>query len=119
MHKTEKYITHIFKLFDISPIDSGGITKLLVYILWGTNALLFLCKDINFVPEISDTYYKSEQSVQCTVLKKISNTDVYIENSAFVNVCNFVIILHYDFELPIHEVITLPRDRSPPSVLFS
>ena len=119
MHRLLKYFNKLAVLFDISPFDTGGITKLLVYIIWGSNALLFLGKDINFTPEFFNAGNNSEYSIQCTVLKKVSSTDLYIENITFVKVSNIVVILPYDYELPILDVITLPRDRSPPSQLFT
>lgn len=119
MQKPEKYIKKLAGFFDISPIESGGIAKLLVYGLWGINALLFLGKDIDFTPEFVSTSGSSHLSIQCTVLKKVSNSDLYIENFTFVKVYNIVVLLPYDYELPILDVITLPRDRSPPAALFS
>jgi hypothetical protein len=119
LHRLFKYYNKLADFFDISPIDTGGITKLLVYALWGINALLFLGKDINFTPESYYAGYNSVQSIQCTVLKKVSTTDLYIENFTLVKVSNIVVILPYDYELPILDVITLPRDRSPPSRLFT
>lgn len=119
MQKTGKYFNKLSNFLDISPIEPGGITKLLIYALWGINALLFLNKDIGFTPEFNDPTSSSGQSIQCTVLKKVTTTDLYIENYTFVKVSNFVFIFPYDYELPILDVITLPRDRSPPSQLFS
>jgi hypothetical protein len=119
LHRLIKYFNKLANIFDISPIDTGGITKLLVYIIWGSNALLFLGKDINIAPEFFNAGSNSVLSIQCTVLKKVSNTDLFINNFTFVKVSNIVVILPYDYELPILDVITLPRDRSPPSQLFT
>jgi hypothetical protein len=119
LQKTGKYFYKLSNFLDISPIEPGGITKLLVYALWGLNALLFLNKDIGFTLEYNDYISSSGQSIQCTVLKKVTTTDLYVEFYTFVKVSNYVVILPYDCELPILDVITLPRDRSPPSQFFS
>jgi hypothetical protein len=94
------------------------MAKLLIYAIWGINALLFLGKDINIAPEHFFTK-NSNESIQCTILKKVSTADLYIENITFVKIQHVVVILPYDYELPILDVITLPRDRSPPPKLFS
>jgi hypothetical protein len=104
--------------FNISPFGPGGLSKLLVYAVWGINALLFLSKDIDFK---SENYSPGSCSyeTQCTVLKKIAETDLYIGNFTLLKVSPIVLIFPCDYELPLFDVITFPKDRSPPSLFFS
>ncbi len=118
MVRFSKYFGRYIHKFDISPIESGGLTKFIIYAVWSINALLFLCKDINLNPEFFFSH-NSKESIQCTILKKVSTADIYIEDITFVKTQHVVVILPYDYVLPILDVITLPRDRSPPSKLFS
>ena len=107
--------THIRRLlnkFDVSPIESGGISKLLVYVIWGINALVFLGKDL-IIDHNSCTIYNDCCSV-CTVTKKISTADLYVESISFINTTYFIVISSFDYELPSYDVITVIRDRSPP-----
>ncbi len=119
MHGFEKYLKKLTELFDVSPIESGGITKILVYSVWGINALIFLGKDIDFTPDFCGAPHSCIHSSLCTALKKVSSTDLYIEHFTFVSESQFVVISSYDYELPVHDVIPLPRDRSPPVKPFS
>jgi hypothetical protein len=46
MNKRLKYLFHLVRRIDVSPIDGGNVGKLMIFLLWGINALLFLGKDI-------------------------------------------------------------------------
>ena len=118
MNRLAKYLYKAVLKFNVSPIGPGGLSKLLVYAFWGINALLFLGQGINlesksFSPR-TDSY-----TTQCTILKKVADTDLYVGDFTLLNVSPITVILPYDCNLPLYDVITIPKDRSPPSVLFS
>jgi hypothetical protein len=119
LHRLEKYLNWLIRFFDISPLETGGMVKILVYALWGFNALLFLGKDIDFTCEQLNFSAGKSITIQCTVLKKVSNTDLYVENFTVVKQTIYVVILPDDYILPICDVISQPRGRSPPYILFS
>jgi len=107
-----RHIQKLFNRIDVSPIESGGISKLLVYVIWGINALVFLGKDL-IIEHNNFTVYNDCCSV-CTVTKKISTADLYAESITFINTTYFIVISSFDYELPSYDVITVIRDRSPP-----
>jgi hypothetical protein len=104
--------------FNVSPIGPGGLSKLLIYAFWGINALLFLGQDINFESKNFSPGVDSYTTL-CTILKKIADTDLYVGNFTLLEVSPIVVILPCDYDLPLYDVITIPKDRSPPSLLFS
>ena len=118
MFRLAKYLYKAVSKFNVSPIGPGGLSKLLIYAFWGINALLFLGQGIDFesknIPPGADSY-----TTQCTILKKVADTDLYIGNFTLLKVSPIVVILPYDYDLPLYDVITIPKDRSPPSLLFS
>ncbi len=118
MFRLAKYLYKAVLKFNVSPIGPGGLSKLLIYAFWGINALLFLGQGIDFesknIPTGPDSY-----TTQCTILKKIADTDLYIGNITLLKVSPIAVILPCDCNLPLYDVITLPRERSPPSLLFS
>lgn len=118
MNRLAKYLYKAVFNFNISPFGPGRFSKLLVYTLWGINALLFLSKDIDFKSEnYSPGIYSYE--TQCTVLKKVAETDLYIGSFTLLKVSPIAVLLPYDCNLPLYDVITIPKDRSPPSLFFS
>jgi hypothetical protein len=112
MESPFRYIRKLFSRFDVSPIESGGITKTVVFVIWGINALFFLGKDL-IIEHNSSSIYSDCCSV-CTVTKKISTADLYVESISFINTTYFIVISSFDYELPSYDVITVIRDRSPP-----
>lgn len=51
-----KQINKKVKKFDISPFSNGGYIKLLLYLIWGINAAVFICHD-----KQAEKNYDSEQ----------------------------------------------------------
>lgn len=118
MYRLAKYLYKAVFNFNVAPIGPGGLSKLLVYAFWGINALLFLGQEINFESKSFSPGIHSYQS-QCTVLKKVADKDLYVENFTLLEISPIAVIFPYDCNLPLYDVITIPKDRSPPSLLFS
>jgi hypothetical protein len=98
--------------FDISPIDHGGLSKFFMFIIWGLNAIIFIgeynCEEQK---HCSANY---DNCIVCTVTKKITKAELYIENTFLIDSREFIIISSYDFEIPQHDVIIKPTGRAPP-----
>jgi|SRR6266498_989961 len=111
MKKISKFIFHLYKKLDISPISPGGLSKEFIVLFWGLNAVFFLASGLTAKHYIDP---KDDASVCCTITKKISSTDLYTEETHIVNTSAYVIISSTDFELPESEFIIVPAERGPP-----
>jgi hypothetical protein len=110
-----KYYIFLKKGFNISPLDTGGAVRLLLYAVWGFNVLIFLSHDFSDYSEKTDSG-KPDHSIYCTVLKKAKSVDIHIVNFKFVGSTQFVVILPQNYELPANEVTFSPNERSPPDL---
>jgi hypothetical protein len=114
--KAVKYLYKFCKSFDISPIDSGGLSKSLLYIVWGLNLVAFAGSDL---VRDEQFYFSSNQhgSIIYTVEKKVSAKDLYTENIELISSTYFIVISSYDYEVPQFDVLIVHRGRSPPSLI--
>jgi hypothetical protein len=109
-----KYFNSLKNGFNISPIDTGGMLRLSLYIVWGFNVLIFLSHDFSDYSEKTDSG-KPNHSAYCTVLKKIKNVDLHIVNLKFVGTTpRFIVVFPQNYELPHNEVVSSPNQRAPP-----
>jgi hypothetical protein len=104
-----KYIAFILRKLDVSPITPGGLSKELIVIFWGLNAMLFIADCL-----IIDCNYVHYDGVACTVVKQTSSTDFYSEQTEIIKDRSFILISSYNFILPEFDVSSVTRDRSPP-----
>jgi hypothetical protein len=114
--KAVKYLFKFCKSFDISPIDSGGLSKSLLYLVWGLNLTAFAGSDL-----VKDNQYQPPSdrngSIIYTVEKKVTAKDLYTESIELVNSTFFVVISSYDYEVPQFDVLIIPTGRAPPSFI--
>ncbi|RPI18174.1 MAG: hypothetical protein EHM58_06515 [Ignavibacteriae bacterium] len=113
MKRLIKNITGKFFDFDISPIDTGGLSKFFIFLIWGLNAILFIGEDNCDV--FKNKVLASDNYTVCTLTKKISKAELYTETTLHINKRESVIISSYDTEIPCHDVILEPVGRSPPA----
>jgi hypothetical protein len=114
VHKLFAHIGKIFRKVDVSPIDSGGISKTLIFIVWGINALVFLGEDLITGHQYLYSSCNGNYSATCTITKKISTADLYTESINLVKPASFIVISSYNYEIPSYDVRTIIHDRSPP-----
>lgn len=111
MRKIFKHLTHIYRKLDVSPISPGGFSKELIIIFWGINAVFFLANGLTCD---SGQNFSNHNYPSCTVTKKITKTDLYIEDTYIVNTSEHIIIPSYDSGIPLLDVKIVPSGRSPP-----
>ncbi len=79
MNILNKYLNKLVKGFNISPVDSGGALRILIYIVWSINVIAFLGYDFSFYSDNFDTNIPNH-AIYCTVLKKVKSVDLHLEN---------------------------------------
>lgn len=114
MRKIFKYITHIIKKLDVSPISPGGFPKELIILFWGINAALFLANGITC--DLVKNGFE-ERTTVCIQTKKVSKADVYTEAFQLVHTSEFINVYSFNAEVPEFDVIIIPSGRSPPTNL--
>lgn len=112
--KAVKYLFKFCKSFDISPIDSGGLSKSLLYIIWGLNLSAFAGSDLVHDDQVQNTGTQ-HGSIIYNVEKKVSAKDLYTESIELVSSTYFIVISSYDCEVPQFDVLIVPTGRAPPS----
>jgi hypothetical protein len=114
--KAVKYLFKFCKSFDVSPIDSGGLSKSLLYIIWGLNLAAFAGSELVHETDFQ-SYTGNNGSIIYTVEKKVSVKDYYTENIVLIKSTYFIVISSYDYEVPQFDVLIIPTGRSPPSAV--
>jgi hypothetical protein len=114
--KAVRLLYKFFRSFDISPIDAGGLSKPVIYLIWGLNFTAFIGADLLAENDYNPTTDYKCCSV-CTFEKKISPFDLYTESIELVNDNCFIVISSYDYEVPQFDVLIVHRGRSPPSLI--
>ena len=117
MTRLYQYLKKSTNGFNISPLGSGSIVKLLIYGLWGFNILIFLSHDFSS----SEIIYpcKTDHNKNCTVLHKVKNAYLHVEFFKVKNITPFIVIRQDNYILPSYEVIIQPNERAPPLSVFS
>ena len=116
MRILNKYLIKPAKRFNISPVDSGGALRILIYAVWSINVLAFLGYDFSFYSDNFDTG-SSNHAIYCTVLKKVKNIDLHLENFKLVSTNHFIVIQPVNSELHSSEFEIFPSERGPPEYL--
>lgn len=119
MQKILKYPKKFLREFDVSPFDSDNSLRLLIYIVWGFSALMFLGNDYSNAADKFSYPDNSGQTISCTVLKKVITLDIYVEHFTFIKTSQFVIISPLNYELPSTEFVTPLCARAPPHMIFA
>jgi hypothetical protein len=104
------------KKVDISPFEGKSFPKLLIYIVWGLNASIFLGEEIiadHFA--FTDTKTSVSPSVSCTILNKVDTDADLNDKIELVNTREFVISSSCDNELVSFDVIINQKSRAPPA----
>jgi hypothetical protein len=115
LKKFLKYINKVYKNFDISPLNCGGIPKIFIYIIWGLNAVIFLDEDIIFKHIANDSLQQVSTNSSCTVLKKVKADADLSKHIEIVSSIEFVVISSYDYELVKYDVDLNHSSRGPPA----
>jgi len=111
-----RYLSRFCKSFDVSPIDSGGVSKSLLFVIWGLNLAAFAGSDLVHEAR-SQSYNDCNGSIIYTVEKKVTDKDLYVESIELVKSTYFIIISSYDYDVPQFDVLILPTGRAPPPVI--
>ena len=113
IRKAFKYCFKHCRSFDISPIESGGLSKFFLYLIWGFNLAAFagtaLIQDNPF-----QQVNNNNGSIIYNVEKKVSAKDFYTESIELINDSFFIVISSYDYEIPQFDVLIIPTGRAPP-----
>ena len=114
MKTTIHHVRSFIRRLDVSPLCPGGLSKEVIILFWGINAVLFLGSGFH------DIYFSahSDGLAFCTVAKKVSKSDLYTEDTQIVHFSEYIIISSYDFELPHFDAIVIPTQRAPPIKLI-
>lgn len=116
LHRAVKYLYKFCRSFDVSPIDSGGLSKAFLFIVWGLNLVAFAGSDlVHEVPGQSSC--APYGSISYTAEKKVTVKDLYTESIELISSTYFIVISSYDYEVPQFDVLIVPTGRAPPSFL--
>lgn len=58
MKKAIRQIGRYLKKFDVSPFSQGGYLKLILYLIWGINAGVFICYDKQTENDYSNEHFR-------------------------------------------------------------
>ncbi len=112
MKHVKRYINHLFRGIDISPLNrSGSAFRTIIFLTWSVNALIFLT--IDFLPLDDYITHASEQNLSKYTIE-LSSADIHPDIIITFYSASFGIITSRDVNPFKFEIKSIERDRSPP-----
>ncbi len=115
LKKILKYLIRIADKIDVSPIEGDTLFKVIIYLVWGLNAIFFIGRDAPpyIISHDADVTYKVSTSTQSFSPIILDDHNVIVFHSS-----EFGTISSYDVELINPGVTKFEHERSPPLSLL-
>jgi hypothetical protein len=108
----KKYLSHLYREIDISPLDrTCSAFRTIIFLTWSVNALIFLT--IDFLPLDDFITHTSEQNLSKYTIE-LSSADVHPDIQIIFYTIPLGIVSSNDVNSFEFEINTLEHDRSPP-----